>query len=123
MAYEKVPTRKKGRWCTREEAKLAASRTRRQEDKKEVEYFEEDVMSQRNIDDDEEFDRIYDMLSRCQTELQRQKPIIEAAVAAKVELRAYCDRHRELFGYSNPYHVHRFETLLDAIEAYEKEQG
>jgi hypothetical protein len=36
-------------------------------------------MSQRNIDDDEEFDRIYDTLSRCQTELARQRPVIEAA--------------------------------------------
>ena len=54
---------------------------------------------------------------------ERRDAVIEAAVSAKVELRAYCDRHRELVGHSNPYHVHRFETLLAAVEAYEKEKG
>jgi len=102
MAYEKVPTRKKGRWCLREEAKLAANRTRRQEDKKEVEYFEEDVMSQRNIDDNKELARYMALFEQVQN-------IIKAAINIK----------KNQLDNSDGWTAEEYELVL-AIEDYEK---
>ena len=54
-------------------------------------------------------------------EAAKERAVIEAAEAAKTELRAYVSRHDQIFGTSNPYYRHAFHNLLEAVEELQKE--